>query len=254
MTGDKTLTYPLTDEEKALVERYHNIIWKVINDMRLPYSVRDDVYDIAALALMKAVREYQTRDELRERASFASVAYNRIRSTLGTEFSARSNHSALSLDVEDDDGKPMHHYIPAPEYIPENSPETIRAYSMVTQLLTPRQLTCAIAASNHITEAEYSEMYNCKISYMNGTLSSIRKKCFARYCEIFNTNTPEDKPVRQRPVTENEHAEILRMFNEGVSITQIGRTLERSISVIHRHIKKSVRRQPERVTQKISYT
>jgi len=26
MTGDRALTYPLTDEERALVERYHNHI------------------------------------------------------------------------------------------------------------------------------------------------------------------------------------------------------------------------------------
>ncbi len=238
MTGDKTLTYPLTDEEKALVERYHNMIWKVISDMRLPYSIQDDVYDIAALALMAAARKYQTKDVLRERASFKTVAYNSIRSALSTEFRTRSNYSMLSLDCEDSDGKPMYHYIPAPEYIPENSPETIRAYNVVTQLLTPRQLTCAIAASNHVTEVEYSEMYNCKISYMNGALQNVRKKCFAKYCEIFNTDTPEEKPVKCRPVTEEEHAEILRLSDEGISMTQIGRMLGRSISVISRHIKK----------------
>ncbi len=239
MTGDRALTYPLTDEEKELVERYHNMIWKVINDMRPPYSVQDDVYDIAALALMKAARKYHTRDDLRERTSFKTVAYNYIRSALSTEFRTRSNYNTLSLDYKDDDGKSIYHYIPAPEYVPENSPETSRAYNIVTQLLTPRQLTCVIAASNHISEVEYSEMYNCKISYMNSTLDNVRRKCFARYCEIFNTDTPEERPIKCRPVTEEEHAEILRLFDEGMNMHQIGRTLGRSSSVIFRHIKKS---------------
>ncbi len=44
MTGDKTLIYPLTDEEKVLVERYHNIIYTVMRDMGL-MNWSNDLYD-----------------------------------------------------------------------------------------------------------------------------------------------------------------------------------------------------------------
>ncbi len=50
MTGDVALTYPLTDEKKALAERHHNIIWTVTRDMGLMKQL-DDFYDTGALAL-----------------------------------------------------------------------------------------------------------------------------------------------------------------------------------------------------------
>ena len=34
MTG-KTMTRPLTDAERALVERYHNLIYRVMHDLHL---------------------------------------------------------------------------------------------------------------------------------------------------------------------------------------------------------------------------
>jgi len=238
MTGDKTLAYPLTDEEKALVERYHNLIWKVINDMRLPRQLQDDVYDIAALALMAAARKYQTKDDLREKTTFKTVAYRCIQSAISNELRTRSNYITFSLDHKDDNGRCIYDYTPASEYVPENSPETIKVYNTVVQMLTPRQLTCVIAASNHVTETEYSEMYGCKISCMGNALNRVRKKCFARYCEIFDTDMPEERPIRGHPVTEEERAKILRLFDEGISMAQIGRMLGRSVSVIHRNVKK----------------
>ena len=43
MTG-KTMTRPLTDAERALAERYHNLVYRVMHDLHLGTEADTDLY------------------------------------------------------------------------------------------------------------------------------------------------------------------------------------------------------------------
>ena len=57
MTG-KAMTRPLTDAERALVERYHNLIYRVMHDLHLGTEADTDLYGEAALGLILAAQRY----------------------------------------------------------------------------------------------------------------------------------------------------------------------------------------------------
>ena len=80
MTG-KTMTRPLTDAERTLVERYHNLIYRVMHDLYLGTEADTDLYGEAALGLILAAQRYLT-DESLQKYRFTTFAYSRIRNAL----------------------------------------------------------------------------------------------------------------------------------------------------------------------------
>ena len=80
MTG-KTITRPLTDAERTLVERYHNLIYRVMHDLHLGTEADTDLYGEAALGLILAAQRYLA-DESLQKYRFTTIAYSRIRNAL----------------------------------------------------------------------------------------------------------------------------------------------------------------------------
>lgn len=236
MTGDKTLTCPLTDEERELTERYHDLIWKVMNDMQLPRQLQDDLYGDGALALMAAVRQYQTQSKL-QKHSFATIAYVCIKRAC---FNNIATEAAVSLDAEiGEGGLTLYEVTPAPDYTPENSEKTLKAYSRVKELLSGKEYMCAEIHTSGLPTREIKQYYGISHNTYNCVIRRARKKCFAHYGDIFDTTEAVEMPKeKHRPVTEEENAEILRLFNEGMSAIQIANILGRHRTVIYRHIKK----------------
>ncbi len=257
MTGDQTLTYPLTDEEKALVERAHGLIWKVMWDMRLPYAMRDNLYDIGALALMRTARKYQTRNELQKYA-FTTIAYRKLKNAYIKNIKAEKKFEAKSLDAEiNDNGSTLRDIIPAQDYVPENLEETLEAHRRVRELLSEKEFMCIELCALGLSSYEIEQYHGISRGTYTKIIWRVKEKCFARYGEIFNTTETAELPKKRKlqRITEEESAEIIRLFNEGMSTVQIGRILERNHSSISYHIKKiSVRRQPERKNKRVIYT
>ena len=92
MTG-KSMTRPLTDAERALVERYHNLIYRVIHDLHLGTEADTDLYGEAALGLILAAQRYLT-DESLQKYRFATIAYSRIRNALLRQRAPRAQKAA----------------------------------------------------------------------------------------------------------------------------------------------------------------
>ncbi len=235
MTGDKTLTYPLTDEEKKLVERYHNIIYKVMKDMGLMY-LYDELYDVGALALMAAVRKYQTRSELQKYA-FTTIAYINIKRAYAKNI---ATEVTVSLDAKiSEDGLTLYDVTPAPDYMPKNSEKTLKAYSRVKELLSEKERMCVKLHLSGMSVRKIKQCYGIPRSTYGCAIRRARKKCFAHYGEIFDTTETAEMPKQeQRRITAEESAEILRLFDEGISMRHIGRILGRDKNVISRHVKK----------------
>ena len=111
MTG-KTMTRPLTDAERALVERYHNLIYRVMHDLHLGTEADTDLYGEAALGLILAAQQYLTEERL-QKYRFSDVAYSRIRNALLRQrHKARKAPLVLSLDAWQKDGGTLYDVLP----------------------------------------------------------------------------------------------------------------------------------------------
>lgn len=111
MTG-KSMTRPLTDAERALVERYHNLIYRVIHDLHLGTETDTDLYGEAALGLIYAAQQFLS-DERLQKYRFATIAYSRIRNALLRQRRReRKKPQVLSLDAWQADGGTLYDVLP----------------------------------------------------------------------------------------------------------------------------------------------
>ena len=111
MTG-KTITRPLTDAERTLVERYHNLIYRVMHDLHLGTEADTDLYGEAALGLILAAQRYLT-DESLQKYRFTTIAYSRIRNALLRQRRReRKQPQVLSLDAWQADGGTLYDVLP----------------------------------------------------------------------------------------------------------------------------------------------
>ena len=79
--NEKTMNRPLSEAERALVERYHSLIYRVIGNLHLGADAAADLYGDAALGLVFAAQQYLTEERL-QKYRFSDVAYSRIRNAL----------------------------------------------------------------------------------------------------------------------------------------------------------------------------
>ena len=103
---------PLSEAERALVERYHSLIYRVLGDLHLGADAAADLYGDAALGLVFAAQQYLTEERL-QKYRFSDVAYSRIRNALMRQrHKARKAPVMLSLDAWQKDGGTLYDVLP----------------------------------------------------------------------------------------------------------------------------------------------
>lgn len=111
MTAE-TLKRPLSKAETELVERYHNLIYRVMGDIHMQEDAASDLYGEAALALVLAAQRYLT-DESLQKYRFTTIAYSRIRNVLLRQRRKQAKQpQILSLDAALADGGTLYDVVP----------------------------------------------------------------------------------------------------------------------------------------------
>lgn len=94
----------LTLEQQKLVTENHNLIYKVLNDLK---ANLDDYYDIAAIGLCKAGKKYKEG-----KSSFSTYAYSVMKNEIVDKFRSNSATSKIGMveisteqTMGSDDGK-----------------------------------------------------------------------------------------------------------------------------------------------------
>lgn len=64
---------PLTEEQKEMAEKYHNIIYSFLHSKG--YDI-EEYYDIAVMGYLKAIQKYSRDDNLKLKWSFKAICYN----------------------------------------------------------------------------------------------------------------------------------------------------------------------------------
>lgn len=110
----KTLTRPLTNAEKRLVEQHHHLIGRAIRSAGL--QVSDPAYDAygeCALALILAAQKYMDNPAL-QKYRFSTIAWWKMRAALSNGVKSAARHPrVLSLERPDASGRSLYDFIPA---------------------------------------------------------------------------------------------------------------------------------------------
>ena len=105
---------PLTKEQQDFAAEHHGLVYKFLNDNRLP---EDEFYDVVIFPYLKAVRDY-FEDDTAKTYSFAAIAKHRMRLCICDHFRAQArrkrNAEILSIHLGlYPDGLPLEETLPA---------------------------------------------------------------------------------------------------------------------------------------------
>lgn len=97
--GKALLNYntPLTEAERQFSEQWHDIIYKFLNEKRLPES---EYYDVVVLAYIRAVKKYLNIEQLQQ-YSFVTISFASMRSAINNY--RRSELSKAGRNIHDTD-------------------------------------------------------------------------------------------------------------------------------------------------------
>lgn len=105
---------PLTKEQQAFAADHHGLVYKFLNDNHLP---EDEFYDVVIFGYLKAVRDYFSRDVLRQ-YSFSTIAWKAMTRNLSNHFKTQArkkrNAEIVSIHIgRYPDGVPLEELLPA---------------------------------------------------------------------------------------------------------------------------------------------
>ena len=105
---------PLTKEQQAFATAHHSLVYKFLNENRLP---EDEFYDVVIFGYLKAVRDYFS-DLTAQQFTFSTIANRRMKFCLfdyfRTQERRKRNMEVLSIHVGlYPDGAPLEETIPA---------------------------------------------------------------------------------------------------------------------------------------------
>lgn len=97
---------PLTEEEKEMAEKYHNMVYAFLHQKG--YDI-EEYYDIAVMGYLKAVQKYSRDDNLKLKWSFKAICYNDMHREIGNQIKKDNTKKRMpeggftSLDYQDED-------------------------------------------------------------------------------------------------------------------------------------------------------
>lgn len=105
---------PLTKEQQTFATAHHSLVYKFLNENRLP---EDEFYDVVIFGYLKAVRDYFS-DLTAQQFTFSTIANRRMKFCLfdyfRTQERRKRNMEILSIHVGlYPDGAPLEDTIPA---------------------------------------------------------------------------------------------------------------------------------------------
>ena len=188
MTGARSIKRPLTDEERALVERYHNIIYRVMSDFTLPKDPGCDIYGECALALIRAAQKYLSKPEL-QKYSFNTIAYKDIKSAITNNVRSSTGRGDMySLDYELEDGGTLGSIIAYDDRrAGETSPQTMRVIRKIRKKITAKQMTALSLYANGLTYAEASRVTGINEKTIATCVLNAKRKLLPMADELFGT-------------------------------------------------------------------
>ena len=164
-------------DENAFAEANHYIIERFLRQKRLP---QDDYYDVVVFGFLRAVRQYCSRPELREKYEFSTIAWRKMTDDLCKHYKTQSrpSHRAVTVSFDsplyDDNTLTMAEVIPDPYQMAE-SVETAILWEKVAGLLTDEQHEALYLRADGYTDREIAASRKRRVSDVRGIFDGIRE-------------------------------------------------------------------------------
>lgn len=108
----------MSQEETAIAEKYHRLIFTFLNENKLSES---EYYGLAAIGYCKAVKKYFRNEELKEKYSFTTIAWAKMKTEILNERQKRrcqkrkANIISLDATINGEDSLILHNCIGEPD-------------------------------------------------------------------------------------------------------------------------------------------
>lgn len=167
----------LTDEQRELVTKNHNLIYAFANKRNLPI---EDYYDTLAIGLCKAAKVFD-----QNKGNFSTIAFHCMQGELYTQWSATQkksaipNHLVLSYDAPQItwDSDNQNNIL---ENIPDNNAHDSMTYAIMTSelidKLTVKEKMIVHLLKCGLTHNEIADRFNCRRQNVTYYVKQIRKK------------------------------------------------------------------------------
>lgn len=239
MVGDRVFGTPLTDEERALIEQYHNIIYRVLYDKGM-FASLSDIYGDAALMLMVTARRYLGTPRL-QAFSFTTIAYKQIAKVCMKYKGAKKAHDMQTVSLDDEDLK-LYFRLKAPDDIdsePDAAKELVnKRYALLMGLLTQKEQEAVLRHADGLNSTQVNKVYGVHPRTHTSAVERARIKAYAHYGEIWDTDEVVECPKlkSKRRISEEEGARIKEMYNSGMKVFQISKRVGRQPTVIKAYL------------------
>jgi RNA polymerase sigma-70 factor (ECF subfamily) len=173
--------YELTSEQQTFAEQNHDLVYDFLQDKKLPMN---DYYDVVVFGYLRAVQQYCSRDELRQRFTFSAVAYRKMKDDLYRHFKQQScpSRKAVTVSIEsllyDGETLTMAEVIAAPDQLRETA-EANLIWERLSGLLTSEQLEALRLRLGGYTDREIAASRNRRLSDIKGLFDGIRAAAFS---------------------------------------------------------------------------
>ena len=135
---------PLTKEQQTFATAHHSLVYKFLNENRLP---EDEFYDVVIFGYLKAVRDYFS-DLTAQQFTFSTIANRRMKFCLfdyfRTQERRKRNMEVLSIHVGlYPDGAPLEDTIPAHDPIMQSFRDGFRRITLYPSEISPASFSQA---------------------------------------------------------------------------------------------------------------
>jgi len=163
-------------DENAFAEAHHSIIDRFLTKKGLPC---DDYYDVVVFGFLRAVRQYNSRPELRKKYCFSTIAWRKMTDDLYKHYRKQSRPmrkaSTVSLDdiIYDRERLTRGELIPGRDVMMEDL-EAEWFWDEISGFLTEEQIEALQLRADGYTDREIAVRRKRRISDVEDMFASIR--------------------------------------------------------------------------------
>lgn len=177
MSDDKKSEEPLTEEQRELVTKNHNLIYGYAYKRKISI---DEYYGILAIALCKAAKGFD-----KSKAEFTTFAFNCMENELCSYWKETQKKSAIPSEsivpydaqtFEEDSNNQNNFLENFPDYKSYNDMIYAIMSSEFAQKLTAREKTIVYLLITGLTHSEIAEKFGCNRQNITYFVGRIRKK------------------------------------------------------------------------------
>ena len=163
-------------DENLFAEEHHCVVDRFLRQKRLPH---DDYYDVVVFGFLRAVRQYCSRPELREKYDFNAIAWRKMTDDLCSHYRKQSRPSRKAVTVSFESLFYDGYSLTMAEIIPDSHQlaecvESAMLWEEISDLLTDEQIETLHLRADGYSDREIAVRRKRRVSDVEVIFDGIR--------------------------------------------------------------------------------